>query len=166
MPRGNPHMYAPSAETQLDTHEVTNQPPPFAGIDAFADDVPLREALDREGGAWVAERAGTLGKLAQDRIAFGELPRLKRSCPIEAEHEGGRDRRRKGHRQHDTRHGPEDPTGSPDHPGAEPRYRDHAQHQHGGLGKVAKLVEAPATMLHRTAILDSSPDSPAPSARW
>ena len=38
--------YAPSAETQLDTHEVTNQPPPFAGIDAFADDVALREALE------------------------------------------------------------------------------------------------------------------------
>jgi len=59
-------MYAPSAETHLDTHEVTNQPPPFAGIDAFADDVALREALEREGGAWVAEKAGALGKLVGD----------------------------------------------------------------------------------------------------
>ena len=38
------------------THEVTNQPPPLAGRNLFEDNVPLGEALDREGGGWARER--------------------------------------------------------------------------------------------------------------
>ena len=34
------------------THEVTNQPPPLAGHNAFDADPALHEALIREGGEW------------------------------------------------------------------------------------------------------------------
>jgi len=46
------------------THEVTNQPPPLAGYNAFDSDTPLREALDREGGDWGAERCRKFGAWA------------------------------------------------------------------------------------------------------
>jgi len=76
-------MYASYAETQLDTHEVTNQPPPFAGGNAFSDDMPLREALEREGGAWSKQNAEALGALVGDpqmqdfaRQANRNLPEL------------------------------------------------------------------------------------------
>jgi len=59
-------MYTPYAETQLDTHEVTNQPPPFQGINAFAGDAPLRECVEREGGGWAAARLAALGECVGD----------------------------------------------------------------------------------------------------
>jgi len=59
-------MYAPYAETQLDTHEVTNQPPPFEGVNAFTGDRALREAVDREGGGWAAGRLAALGARVGD----------------------------------------------------------------------------------------------------
>ena len=33
------------------THEVTNQPPPLLPYDAYATDLPLRDALKQQGGA-------------------------------------------------------------------------------------------------------------------
>ena len=39
------------------THAVENQPPPLMPYDAYATDVPLREALEREGGAWAEPRS-------------------------------------------------------------------------------------------------------------
>jgi putative acyl-CoA dehydrogenase len=44
------------------THEVFNQAPPLEGIDVFSSNLPLVEALRREGGGWAEERAATLGK--------------------------------------------------------------------------------------------------------
>lgn len=35
----------------MTTHEVTNQPPPLEGYDAYAADAVLREAVEREGAA-------------------------------------------------------------------------------------------------------------------
>ncbi len=55
----------------FETHVVSNQPPPFAGRDLWADDVVLREALSREGGAAFAGQVVTYGALAG-----GELYRL------------------------------------------------------------------------------------------
>lgn len=55
----------------FDTHEVTNQPPPFAPRDLWADDITLREAVAREGGSAFAPRLATYGALAG-----GELLRL------------------------------------------------------------------------------------------
>jgi len=55
----------------FDTHEVTNQPPPFAPRDLWADDLALREAVGREGGNAFAPRLEAYGALAG-----GELLRL------------------------------------------------------------------------------------------
>jgi putative acyl-CoA dehydrogenase len=43
------------------THEVTNQVPPLAGRNLFADNLPLVEALEREGAGWALERAHEVG---------------------------------------------------------------------------------------------------------
>ncbi|HEY4280636.1 MAG TPA: acyl-CoA dehydrogenase family protein [Conexibacter sp.] len=65
------------------THAVTNQPPPLEGIDLFATNRPLVEALEREGGGWAAAQASTIGEIAGgDGIRWGFLanenpPRLK-----------------------------------------------------------------------------------------
>ena len=44
------------------THEVTNQVPPLTGRNLYADNVPLVEALAREGGGWADERARAVGQ--------------------------------------------------------------------------------------------------------
>jgi putative acyl-CoA dehydrogenase len=44
------------------THEVTNQPPPLEGLDVFTTNVPLVEALEREGAGWARDRAAALGR--------------------------------------------------------------------------------------------------------
>jgi len=53
------------------THEVTNQPPPLTPYDAWATDLPLREALHREGGGWAEADVAAFGP-----IAGGELMQL------------------------------------------------------------------------------------------
>jgi putative acyl-CoA dehydrogenase len=45
------------------THQVTNQPPPLVGYNAWAGDAILREAVERAGGGWIASRADDLGEL-------------------------------------------------------------------------------------------------------
>jgi putative acyl-CoA dehydrogenase len=45
------------------THTVSNQVPPLQGVDVFSSNVPLVEALEREGGGWARERAAALGVL-------------------------------------------------------------------------------------------------------
>ncbi|MCE8020985.1 DNA alkylation response protein [Halomonas sp. MCCC 1A11036] len=52
--------YAP--RSRLATHDVTNQPEPASDRDLLAGDLPLREALQREAPAWVAERLVPLGR--------------------------------------------------------------------------------------------------------
>jgi putative acyl-CoA dehydrogenase len=54
--------YAP--RSRLATHEVVNQPEPSGERDLFTDDLPLREILQREAPAWVAERLAPLGQEA------------------------------------------------------------------------------------------------------
>jgi putative acyl-CoA dehydrogenase len=60
-----------SVADRFRTHEVENQPPPLAPYDAYASDVPLREALQREGGGWAEEAIAAYGP-----IAGGELMSL------------------------------------------------------------------------------------------
>jgi putative acyl-CoA dehydrogenase len=43
------------------THTVFNQAPPLVGVDVFASNTPLVEAVEREGAGWVTERASELG---------------------------------------------------------------------------------------------------------
>jgi len=44
------------------THTVTNQPQPLEGVNVFASNTPLVEAVQREGADWIAERASRLGE--------------------------------------------------------------------------------------------------------
>jgi putative acyl-CoA dehydrogenase len=69
-------MRASAEETGMqaspfETHEVTNQPPPFFPRDAWAGDAALREAVAREGAGAFASRLAGYGALAGS-----ELPRL------------------------------------------------------------------------------------------
>src|SRR5947209_3197760 len=45
------------------THTVFNQPPPLEGLNTFSSNLPLLEAVTREGAGWVSERAQELGQL-------------------------------------------------------------------------------------------------------
>ena len=51
-----------SDEAPWKTHTVFNQVPPLEGVDVFASNTPLVEAVQREGAGWVAERASALGR--------------------------------------------------------------------------------------------------------
>jgi putative acyl-CoA dehydrogenase len=53
------------------THSVENQPPPLAPYDAYATDLPLREALQREGGGWAEHDVAAYGL-----VTGGELMEL------------------------------------------------------------------------------------------
>jgi putative acyl-CoA dehydrogenase len=48
------------------THEVTNQSGVFAGVNLFDGDTILMTAVEREGAAWVQERASRMGAQAAD----------------------------------------------------------------------------------------------------
>ncbi len=53
---------ADSARAPFKTHTVFNQPPPLDGVDVFASNTPLVEAVQREGAGWVSECASALGR--------------------------------------------------------------------------------------------------------
>ena len=68
-----PAMLAPRTTAPFRTHEVTNQPPPLSGRNLFTDNVPLVEALDREGAGWAADRAAQAGAFwGGEPMAWGE----------------------------------------------------------------------------------------------
>jgi putative acyl-CoA dehydrogenase len=60
-----------SIADRFTTHRVENQPPPLAPYDVYATDLPLREALAREGGSWAESDVAAYGP-----IAGGELMAL------------------------------------------------------------------------------------------
>ncbi|MGH6877384.1 MAG: acyl-CoA dehydrogenase family protein [Rhizomicrobium sp.] len=49
---------------RLETHDVTNQPPPFEGANLFQSDLALADAVARAGGAGHAQRLGAFGAKA------------------------------------------------------------------------------------------------------
>jgi putative acyl-CoA dehydrogenase len=49
-------------ETEFQTHEVLNQPPPLVDYDLFASDRALVEATAREGAGWAAARLSAFGR--------------------------------------------------------------------------------------------------------
>lgn len=67
----------------FETHEVSNQPPPFGGRNLWADDVALIEAVQREGGGVFVSQLVRYGGLAGDelyRLGFDanrDRPRLR-----------------------------------------------------------------------------------------
>jgi len=57
-----------SALPAFETHEVTNQPPPFGGRNLWADDVALADAVQREGGAAFIGALQAYGGIAGDTL--------------------------------------------------------------------------------------------------
>ncbi len=59
--------------SQLDTHEVTNQPPPLVDYNLYDSDPVLREALHREGGGWAEEKVRAFGAVlgSEHSLALG-----------------------------------------------------------------------------------------------
>ncbi len=64
----------------FDTHDVANQSPPFQGIDLFATDAALREAVAREGGTHASDDLAAFGVKCGSTEAF-ELARLANENP-------------------------------------------------------------------------------------
>jgi len=64
----------------LDTHEVTNQPPPFEDVDLFATDRALVDAVGRAGGAEHGARLSAFGSRAGS-AAVGEWAREANRAP-------------------------------------------------------------------------------------
>jgi putative acyl-CoA dehydrogenase len=69
------------------SHDVTNQPPPLAPYNVFEADLPLREALEREGGAWGIDRLRDTGELAGSNEAGEHSERAERNEPVLRTHD-------------------------------------------------------------------------------
>src|SRR4051794_36815423 len=74
------------------THEVTNQAPPFEDQNLFELDLPLQEALEREGGGWGVDRVRDLGAVAGSAEAIAHGRRANTNLPVLKTHD------RYGHR--------------------------------------------------------------------
>ncbi len=57
------------------THTVFNQAPPLEGLDVFSSNLPLVEAVQREGAGWISERASVLGRVVggEPQQSWGRL---------------------------------------------------------------------------------------------
>src|SRR5215203_1123824 len=69
------------------THAVENQAPPLAPYNVFESDLALREALEREGGAWGVDRLRDTGELAGSPEALVHSERAERNEPILRTHD-------------------------------------------------------------------------------
>jgi putative acyl-CoA dehydrogenase len=76
-----------SITTRRDTHEVLNQPPPIVPYNVFDADLPLREALEREGGGWGVDRLRETGQLAGSEAALEHAERCERNEPVLRTHD-------------------------------------------------------------------------------
>jgi putative acyl-CoA dehydrogenase len=70
-----------SLETVRGTHEVLNQSVPFEDVDLLALDLPLQEALEREGAGWARERVREAGVVAGSAEALAHGRRAERNEP-------------------------------------------------------------------------------------
>src|SRR5215210_7730963 len=68
-------------QTRPPTHEVTNQSVPFEDVNLFELDLPLREALEREGAGWAIDRARDTGAVAGSAEAQAHGRRAERNEP-------------------------------------------------------------------------------------
>ena len=63
-----------SVEAQFQTHEVHNQPEPMSGYSLWRSDVPLQQAIERNGGSWAAEALDAMGEqTGHELMEAGEL---------------------------------------------------------------------------------------------
>jgi putative acyl-CoA dehydrogenase len=67
--------------TSPSTHEVTNQAVPFEDVNLFDLDLPLQEALAREGAPWAVDRARDTGAVAGSAEAAEHGRRAERNEP-------------------------------------------------------------------------------------
>ena len=71
--------YAPA--TELETHEVTNQPPPLVDINLYETDLALREGVRREAGDWLDQRALALGAVVGSEAVLALGAEVNRHPP-------------------------------------------------------------------------------------
>ncbi len=83
-----------------DTHEVANQAPPLQDVDLYALDRVLREAVEREGGGWAADRLHETGRTAGSSVAIEHGRRADRNTPRLVTHD------RYGHRVDEVEYDP------------------------------------------------------------
>ena len=76
VPRWRDRVSSMPAACPWKTHEVFNQAPPLEGVDVFSTNLPLVEALQREGGGWARERAAALGAVRGRRCRSSTGGRL------------------------------------------------------------------------------------------
>jgi putative acyl-CoA dehydrogenase len=76
-----------TTQTGDPAREVLNQAPPLQPVDLFQIDLALREALDREGGGWGAERAHEAGVAAGSVEAYEHGRRAERNEPVLRTHD-------------------------------------------------------------------------------
>ncbi len=67
--------------TDRATHEVLNQSVPLEDVDLLAADVPLQEALEREGAGWAVDRVRDCGAVAGSAEAQEHGRRAERNAP-------------------------------------------------------------------------------------
>ena len=78
------------------THEVTNQVPPLQDLDLFSTNVPLVEALEREGAGWAREQCAEVGRAwGGDPLRWGfagerEPAEAPHARPLRQPHRRGR----------------------------------------------------------------------------
>ena len=75
---------APAGSLVIETHEVTNQVPPYADVDLWAGDVVLREAVARDGAGGPTDPLAAFGKVAGSAAA-AERARLADRNPPQIE---------------------------------------------------------------------------------
>ncbi|MFN2617864.1 MAG: acyl-CoA dehydrogenase family protein [Thermoleophilaceae bacterium] len=76
-----------SVITSRESHEVLNQPPPITPYNVFEADLPLREAIEREGGGWGVDRLRDAGELAGSPEALEHAERCERNEPVLRTHD-------------------------------------------------------------------------------
>src|SRR3982751_3145020 len=69
------------------TAAVANQSVPFEDVDLLALDVPLQEALEREGGGWAVDRVREAGRGAASAEAQAHARRAERHAPVLRTHD-------------------------------------------------------------------------------
>src|SRR3954466_8828328 len=73
--------------SQTGTHAVENQAPPLAPYTVFDSDLPLREAVEREGGGWGIDRLRDTGELPGGGDAIAHSERAERNEPVLKTHD-------------------------------------------------------------------------------
>ncbi|WP_233162324.1 acyl-CoA dehydrogenase family protein [Glycomyces salinus] len=71
----------------IETHAVTNQPPPLVDRNLFDTNTPLREAAEWSGAGWIAGRASALGEVLAGAEAAGWAEEAHRHPPVLRTHD-------------------------------------------------------------------------------